>query len=307
MNSLSQGNTVRVRTRSKINLFLDVLDRRPDGYHEIRSVMQSLELGDDLIISCLDGTGQSSSSVDLAVTGYSAPTDRSNLVVRAAELVLQACGISVALRIHLHKRVPAASGLGGGSSDAAGTIVGLNALLDLGLSHQEMEELGSRLGADVPFCIRCGTARAEGIGERLTRLPAPSSLWAVLVIPHIQVSTAEVYSLFDARSARDVISSDIRAIERALGEDDLSSMAAAMDNALYPVVSVLHPVVEQVVGFLLSEGALGAMMSGSGPCVFGIVKSESEARCLAQSASSAFGECFVTYTRASSGMLLKRE
>lgn len=307
MDRLSQNTKVRVRTCSKINLFLDVLERRPDGYHEIRSVMQSLELGDDLVMSCLDITGAAGSSVTLTVTGHDAPTDRSNLAVRAAELVLQACGIRAAITIHLHKRVPAASGLGGGSSDAAGAIVGLNELLGLGLSRQEMEELGSRLGADVPFCIRCGTARADGIGDRLIQLPSPSNFWVVLVIPPIEVSTAEMYRLLDTWPGRGCTKSDISAIERAISKNDLPGIAAAMSNAFYPIAASLHPVVEQAAGFLLECGALGATMSGSGPSVFGIVSSELEAKSIAQEVSSVFDECTVTYTRASSGMLLKRE
>jgi len=307
MTRSSQNVRVRVKTCCKINLFLDVLGRRPDGYHDIRSVMQSLELGDDLVITSLDPASSTGRAVDLEVTGYSVPADRSNLAVRAAELVLQACGVKGALRMRLCKRIPVASGLAGGSSDAAGTIVGLNALFGLGLSQRDMEELGSRLGSDVPFCIRCGTAKVEGVGDRLTQLPSPSSLWVVLLVPQIAVPTAEVYRLFDSWNVPRCVGADIDDIEQAIKAGDIAGIAASVYNVFYPIVSSIHPVVSQAVDFLLRAGALGAMMSGSGPSVFGIVSGESEARRIAQSAAKAFGSCFVTYTKASSGMLLERE
>lgn len=303
--------SVTVTTRAKINLTLDVLDRRVDGYHDILSVMQSLELGDQLLISD-SGTATSQPdpasglSVDLTVTGYRVPTGASNLAVRAAHLVLTACEVNRALTIRLHKRLPVAAGLAGGSSDAAGVIVGLNSLLHLGLSPGEMEALGSKLGADVPFCIRCGTAKAGGTGERLTQLPFLSDLWVVVLVPHIAVPTAEVYGLYDSRSASHISRPDIAAMERFINERDIAGVASALGNVFYPIVSSLHPIVEHMVRFLRREGAMGAMMSGSGPAVFGIASGEARAREICSRAQSVFGGCFAAFTRASEEILVER-
>lgn len=311
------GFSVRVRTCSKINLSLDVMDRRSDGYHEILSVMQSLELGDDLLIydrgKARSATTVSrdpvltSPSVDLSVTGHSVPADRSNLAWRAADLVLRTYGIQRSLSIRLTKRIPVAAGLAGGSSDAAGVIVGLNTLLGLEMEQDEMEALGRQLGADVPFCIRCGTARAEGVGERLTQLPSPSNLIVVLIVPSVPVSTAEVYRLYDGWPASDLARPDIHALERAIRDDDVAGIGAALENVFYPIVSSLHPIVGEIVHFVRSEGALGAMMSGSGPSVFAIVESEPEARRICALAADAFKQSYVALTRASLGLLVERE
>jgi 4-diphosphocytidyl-2-C-methyl-D-erythritol kinase len=311
------GSTVRVRTCSKINLSLDITGRRSDGYHEILSIMQSLELGDELLISDQGRAGSAATApadpvlvspgVDLSVTGYNAPADRSNLAWRAADLVLRTYAIERSVRIQLTKRIPVAAGLAGGSSDAAGVIVGLNTLLELGLEQDEMEALGSKLGADVPFCIRCGTARAEGIGERLTQLPSLSRLIIVLIVPNIAVSAAEMYRLYDSWPASDLVRPDTHALERAIRDDDVAGIGAALENVFYPIVSSLHPIVGEIVRFARSEGAVGAMMSGSGPSVFAVVTSETEAHRIASLAADTFRQSYVAITRASSGLVVERE
>ena len=300
---------VRVSTRAKINLTLDILGRRPDGYHDIDSIMQSIELGDELLLhdrGAVTAAADESCrpSVDLTATGYSVPADDSNLAVRAAQLVLRASGLSRALEIRLHKRLPVAAGLAGGSSDAAGVVAGLNTLYDLGLTEAEMEALGYTLGSDVPFCIRCGTARARGTGERLTQLPFLSDVWVIVLTPPVMVSTAELYRTYDSWTASDIWRPDAGAMERYIRQGDIAGVASALGNVFYPIVSSLHPVVEEMVRFLLSEGAMGAMMSGSGPSVFGLVPDEGSANDICRKAVRTFEGCFVAVTRTADEMLV---
>lgn len=302
---------MKVLTRAKINLTLDILGRRADGYHDVVSVMQSVELGDELLLrdcgTVTAGAGQlCRPSIDLTVTGHSVPTGESNLAVRAAQLVLRTCGIDRALEIRLHKILPVAAGLAGGSSDAAGVVAGLNTLFGLGLTEAEMEALGRRLGADVPFCIRCGTARAEGTGERLTQLPFLSDVWVVVLTPPVTVSTAEVYRVYDSRPASGIRRPDTGAMERYIRQGDIAGVASALGNVFYPIVSSLHPIVEEMVRFLLSEGTMGAMMSGSGPSVFGLVPDEDCARKICRKAVRTFEGCFAAFTGTADAMLVDR-
>jgi 4-diphosphocytidyl-2-C-methyl-D-erythritol kinase len=307
----SGAGCVRVSTRAKINLTLDILGRRADGYHDIDSVMQSIELGDELLLydcgAVSAAAGQSCRpSVDLVATGYSVPTDDSNLAVRAARVVLHTFGLNRALKIRLHKRLPVAAGLAGGSSDAAGVVVGLNALYSLGLAESEMEALGQRLGSDVPFCIRCGTARAGGTGERLTQLPFLSDVSVIVLAPSVKVSTAEVYRACDNWPVSGIRRPDTGAIVRCICQGDIAGVASALENVFYPIVSSLHPIVEKMVQFLLREGAMGAMMSGSGPSVFGLVPDEDCAREMCQKAVRIFDGCFVAVTRPADSILVDR-
>ncbi|MCR4752443.1 MAG: 4-(cytidine 5'-diphospho)-2-C-methyl-D-erythritol kinase [Eubacterium sp.] len=258
-----QNNRREIRAHAKINLSLDIVGRREDGYHFVRMVMQSLALHDTLLLeTCADpGVWLTTDRRELAV-------DDSNLVHRAAARLLQMYCPGQGVRIHLEKRIPLSAGLAGGSTDAAAALRGMNDLFSLGLTEEALARLGVQLGADIPFCLCGGTALSEGIGEILTALPALPPCHILLAKPEKGMSTAEAYKAFDAET--EVRHPDTDGQIRALQSGDLAGVAAALGNVLEPVTEVQYPEVESIRQCMLREGALGARMSGSGPTVFGI-------------------------------------
>lgn len=262
--------SITVLARAKINLVLDVLGKRPDGYHEVEMVMQSIELHDCLEFS--PGTG----GISLAVEGGDVPSGKENLVYRAAELICLHAGIKDGVNIRLKKNIPAAAGLGGGSADAAAALVALNEMWGIGYSLSELMRLGEQLGADVPFCLRGGTALARGKGERLEQLPPCPRFGLVLVKPPFGVSTAAVYRAFAPGPVEK--KPDCRAMVRALQEGDVAGIVENLANALEPVAFKMHPQIACIKRKLVEAGALGALMSGSGPTVFGLAPDLESAR-----------------------------
>lgn len=258
-----QNNRREIRAHAKINLSLDIVGRREDGYHFVRMVMQSLALHDTLLLeTCADpGVWLTTDRRELAV-------DDSNLVHRAAARLLQMYCPGQGVRIHLEKRIPLSAGLAGGSTDAAAALRGMNDLFSLGLTEEALARLGVQLGADIPFCLCGGTALSEGIGEILTALPALPPCHILLAKPEKGMSTAEAYKAFDAET--EVRHPDTDGQIRALQSGDLAGVAATLGNVLEPVTEVQYPEVESIRQCMLREGALGARMSGSGPTVFGI-------------------------------------
>ncbi len=258
-----QNNRREIRAHAKINLSLDIVGRREDGYHFVRMVMQSLALHDTLLLeTCADpGVWLTTDRRELAV-------DDSNLVHRAAARLLQMYCPGQGVRIHLEKRIPLSAGLAGGSTDAAAALRGMNDLFSLGLTKEALARLGVQLGADIPFCLCGGTALSEGIGEILTALPALPPCHILLAKPEKGMSTAEAYKAFDAET--EVRHPDTDGQIRALQSGDLAGVAATLGNVLEPVTEVQYPEVESIRQCMLREGALGARMSGSGPTVFGI-------------------------------------
>ena len=258
-----QNNRREIRAHAKINLSLDIVGRREDGYHFVRMVMQSLALHDTLLLeTCADpGVWLTTDRRELAV-------DDSNLVHRAAARLLQMYCPGQGVRIHLEKRIPLSAGLAGGSTDAAAALWGMNDLFSLGLTEEALARLGVQLGADIPFCLCGGTALSEGIGEILTALPALPPCHILLAKPEKGMSTAEAYKAFDAET--EVRHPDTDGQIRALQSGDLAGVAATLGNVLEPVTEVQYPEVESIRQCMLREGALGARMSGSGPTVFGI-------------------------------------
>ena len=255
---------------AKINLGLDVLRRREDGYHELRMIMQTIALHDTI---SLELTGES--GIRVRTDRGELPTDRGNLVYRAAELLLSEFAPETGVFIDLKKNIPVAAGLAGGSSDAAAVLRGLNRMLDLGLSTEELMRRGVKIGADVPYCILQGTALAEGIGERLTPLP-PAPPWAVLLVkPPAHVSTKEVYQ--QLRVGEITEHPDIDGQIAALKNRDLDALASLLGNVLESVTIPLCPVIREIRDDLLQAGAAGALMSGSGPTVFGLFREEKTA------------------------------
>jgi 4-diphosphocytidyl-2-C-methyl-D-erythritol kinase len=258
------------KAQAKINLTLDVLHKRPDGYHEVEMVMQTVDLSDHLQFQ-----ERSDGEIVLTCTAPYIPLDQRNLVYQAAQLMRETYGITKGLHIHIEKRIPVAAGLAGGSSDAAATLRGLNRLWNLGLSLDELAELGAKIGSDVPFCIYGGTAIARGRGEKIERLPNVAPTWVVLVKPPIAVSTADVYGRLRADEIEHHPSTE--AMVAALQTGDVKVISSQLGNVLEGVTFAMYPEVERLKQQLLKFGAQGALMSGSGPTLFALVEREQKA------------------------------
>jgi 4-diphosphocytidyl-2-C-methyl-D-erythritol kinase len=243
---------------AKINYRLDVIRRRPDGYHDLRMVMQPVALCDAISISLTDTPG-----ISVTCCGGAAPDGPDNIAWKAARALLDLAGDSRGAAIDITKHIPVAAGLGGGSSDAASVLMGMNDLLKLGLPAQRLMEIGVRLGADVPFFIFGKTALAEGIGEKLSAMPDMPPLWVVLVNPGIPVSTAWVYRNLQLTNREPLTM--LPACYRSI--DDICSI---LSNDLESVTIPAFPVIQEIKDIMMREGASGAMMSGSGPTVFGL-------------------------------------
>ena len=256
-------NTITIKAYAKINLGLDVLRKREDGYHDVCMIMQSLRLHDTLTISKI-----TDENIRIQTNREDLPVDKNNLIYKASELFLKTISVKDGLHIRLDKEIPVAAGLAGGSSDAAATLKGLNELYKANLTQEELMKLGVRLGADVPYCILLGTALSEGIGEVLTPLPTLPDCHILLVKPDISVSTRYVYENLQLNG--DVLHPNIPAMKAALSEGDLSKLAGLMDNILQTVTIKDYPVITQIKQKMTELGALVSLMSGSGPTVFGI-------------------------------------
>ena len=262
---------IRMKALAKINLGLDVVKKREDGYHEVRMIMQTVKLYDQIDIHKMDKPG-----IRLKTNLQYLPVDENNLAYRAARLLIEEFGIPKGVSIRLRKVIPIAAGMAGGSSDAAAVLVGLNRIFQLGLTKQELMERSVKLGADVPYCILRGTALAEGIGEKLTRLPAMPKCHVLIAKPGIHVSTKMVYT--NLRADELVSHPDIDGQIAAIRERDLRRAAELMGNVLETVTIPAYPVIGKIKEKMMAYGALGAMMSGSGPTVFGLFEDEDKAR-----------------------------
>ncbi len=254
---------------AKINLSLDVLHKRNDGYHEVEMVMTMVDLADRLTMEELPrDTIIISSQVGFI------PLDEKNLAFQAAKLIKERYRVNRGVYIHLDKHIPVAAGLAGGSSDAAATLRGLNQLWQLGIPVEELKVLGAELGSDVPFCVTGGTALATGRGERLTSIEPPPQCWVVLAKPPINVSTADVYGRLRASEIKR--HPDTSRLLDCIRNQDFYGMCDAMGNVLEEVTLQLYPEVKQLKDAFMRLGADGVLMSGSGPTVFGLVLKESK-------------------------------
>lgn len=280
---LRRARSLTLRTSAKVNLILEVLGKRADGYHELSTVLQAVDLFDRLVL-------EEDVRLTLRTSDPALPTDEENLVVKAARLFMEAAGVNRGARIMLEKQIPVAAGLGGGSSDAAATLWGLNRLWGLGWGRERLGELAARLGMDVPFFLRGGRALATGRGERLQPLPSGGPIALVLVKPNFPLSTREVYGRV-AAGARDD-GARTAALLQALASRDSARMAASLYNALEAVVEPAHPEVGRIKRALLAAGALGSVMSGSGPTVLGVARSRDHARQLRRRVTTASWACW---------------
>ena len=259
---------------AKINLGLDVVCRLDNGYHEVRMVMQTVGIYDVLTFERFDFK-EGQPQIVITTDSGDLPTDENNLIYKAAKLMIEQYHIREGVRIHLDKHIPIAAGMAGGSADAAATLKGINSLLGLQIPREELMTLGVRIGADVPYCILGGSALAEGIGEKLTVLPAAPSCYLVVAKPDIDVSTRHVYEHLDEEGITG--HPDIDGMVAAISEDDLSGVVSRLGNVLEDVTVKEYPIIRSIKERMLELGAKGSLMSGSGPAVYGIFDDEETA------------------------------
>ena len=253
----------------KINLGLDVLGKREDGYHTVRMIMQTVELHDTLTFK-ENSTGE----ITMTCDNETLPVDENNLCIRAAKLLKDEFGFEGGVDIHLKKRIPIAAGMAGGSTDAATVLKAVNEIFELGLSKKELMKRGVTLGADIPYCIMGGTARAEGIGKKLTRLSPMPSVPVLIAKPPLNVSTGKVYGALDSLETYE--HPNIDALIHSIEYEDILGIAPKMGNVLADVTMPMVPEIAEIVDFMESHGAVRAMMTGSGPTVFGIFEDNDE-------------------------------
>lgn len=259
---------IQLKALAKINLGLDVLRRREDGYHEVKMIMQTIGLHDDLEIRKTKTPG-----IQVKTNLYYLPINENNLVYKAAKLLIDEFQIQDGVSIQLKKRIPVAAGMAGGSSDGAAVLWGINQMYGLGLSMQALMERGVRLGADVPYCIQRGTALAEGIGEKLSVLPPMPKCTILIAKPGISVSTKFVYENLHANDLKPEQHPDVDSMIEAMRQKDLGLLCSRMGNVLETVTIPAYPVINEIKRTMMDNGAIGSMMSGSGPTVFGIFDS----------------------------------
>lgn len=263
------------KARAKINLGLDVCRRLENGYHEVRMIMQTIDLYDEL-----EFKRRNDPDIILSVSSRDFLGDlENNLIFRAAKLMKQRYNIQQGVEIRLKKKIPVAAGMAGGSTDAAATMLAMNEMFELGLNEEQLMEEAVRLGADIPFCIMGGTALAEGIGEKLTPLPAPPKASLLVVKPPIMVPTRWVYENLHTNEL--LRHPDIDGMVNALKEGSLKGITDRMENVMETVTEKKYPIITDIKKMMLGNGAMNAVMSGSGPSIFGVFLEEDAARAAA--------------------------
>ena len=280
---------IKIEGNAKINLTLDILGKRPDGYHEVAMVMQSIGLHDTIEME------KSAAGIALTINVPWLRADEKNLAWRAVALMQQEYGLSGGVNMRLTKRIPVAAGLAGGSADAAAVLRGMNRLYELGLSDAKLCELGARLGSDIPFCLLGGTMLSTGRGEVLTRLSNLPETWVVLAKPRISVSTAWAYQNYDEQGAEQ--HPDNARIQQEIARGDRKAVAKLLCNVLESVTIKRYDVISRYKTMMLEQGAMASMMSGSGPTVFGLVGSRVQANKIADHLrASTKADVFITRT-----------
>jgi len=258
-----------IKAYAKINLGLDVLGRLPDGYHEVKMIMQTVGIYDELTFE------KSDKGIMVITDSGELPVNEDNLIYKAAKLLMQKYAIDAGIRVNLKKNIPIAAGMAGGSTDAAATLKGVNELFGLGCTEEELKEIGVKIGADVPYCVMGGTALAEGIGEKLTALRNAPQCVLLVAKPGINVSTKYVYEHLDALDS--YVHPDIDGMVNAISAGDLDGIVRRLGNVLEEVTIPAYPVINDIKRTMLDSNALGSMMSGSGPTVFGIYNDRKDA------------------------------
>lgn len=256
---------IHLKAYGKVNLGLDVIGKRPNGYHDVRMIMQTVQLFDRLTMEKIK-----EDRIQLTTNLSYVPCNEQNLVYKAIDLMKKEFCIKEGVQVYLEKHIPVSAGMAGGSTDCAAALYGMNRLFSLGLTRDQLMKLGVRLGADVPYCLLRGTALSEGIGEILTRLPAMPDCYFLIAKPSISVSTKFVYEHLNMDEITE--HPDIDGMIEALGKKDLEGITSRLSNTLESVTIKHHPIIAQIKELMLETGAMNALMSGSGPTVFGIYK-----------------------------------
>lgn len=282
-------DSIWINAPAKINIGLDVLRRREDGYHEVKMIMQSIRLFDRLTI-----TKSATPGIRLKTNLRFLPVNEDNLVYRSAKMLMDEFGIQDGLDIQLEKRIPVAAGMAGGSTDAASCLLALNDLYELGLSKRQLMKRGVKLGADIPYCVLKGTVLSEGIGEILSTIPKMPNCYILICKPGIHVSTKFVYTnlVLDENTPHPDIDIMIEAMKRK----DLPGLCEHLGNVLETVTIPAHPEIESIKKCMLENGALGSLMSGSGPTVFGIYDDLDKAKAAKEKCRALPYRCFVFVT-----------
>jgi 4-diphosphocytidyl-2-C-methyl-D-erythritol kinase len=262
-------NPYTIRAYAKVNLGLDVVKRLENGYHQVKMIMQTVGIYDELSVWRTEG------GIVLTTDAGELPTDENNLICKAVKLMTEKYGIREGVRIHLEKHIPIAAGMAGGSTDAAAAMKAVNDLFGLGLDEKELMEDGVKIGADVPYCILGGTALAEGIGEKLTVLPDVPDMYLVVAKPALAVSTKHVYEHLDAEGIGH--HPDIDGMIAAIRVGSLRGVTVRMENVLEAVTIPEHPVIDTLKVRMRELGAVNSLMSGSGPTVFGVFETQAAA------------------------------
>ncbi len=260
---------LQLRAYAKINLGLDVIRRLENGYHEVKMIMQTVGIYDELTFERIP------SGIVLTTNHGELPLDENNLIYKAVRLMQENYGVTEGVKVHLQKNIPVAAGMAGGSTDAAVTLKAMNALFDLQASEEDLRRLGVKIGADVPYCIMGGTALAEGIGEKLTALPKAPDCYLLVAKPDINVSTKYVYEHLDAKEGYD--HPDIDGMVEAIKAGSLKGITDRLGNVLENVTIEAHPIIATIKERMLALGADNSLMSGSGPTVFGIFTDKDKA------------------------------
>ena len=264
-------NSIQLKSRAKINLSIDVLGKREDGYHLVEMIMQTIDLYDIIKIKNID-----SNNIIIKSNSSNIPLNENNIVYKAVDLSRTQLNINKGVEIFIEKNIPIAAGMAGGSSNAAAVLVGLNKLWDLSLSEEKLQKLGFKLGADVPFCISGKAALAQGVGEELTYIKGLPKDTSILVCkPNLFVSTKKVYEGLDLKNIKN--RPDNNYLIECLSKKNIKSVAENMVNVLETVTSKEHQEIEDIERIMMNHNALGSMMSGSGPTVFGLFENEAEA------------------------------
>lgn len=264
--------TINLKARAKINLTLDVTGKRENGYHELKMIMQTVGLYDDITLTRIP-----EDTILLTSNASWMPTDARNLAYRAAQLLRETYHLTDGIQIHIDKRIPVAAGLAGGSADCAAVLVGMNRLFDLQLSRTKLEELALTMGTDIPYCVRRGTVLAEGVGEVLTNIHPPCpDCYVVLAKLPVSVSTAKVYQ--SLQWERITQHPDTDGMLAAMAAGDIAAMGQCLGNVLETVTIPMYPKIAKLKETLIQHGAQGALMSGSGPTVFGLFTEQQRAK-----------------------------
>ena len=264
-------NYIQLKCRAKINLSIDVLGKRTDGYHLVEMIMQTIDLFDIIKIFSLE-----EDKIVIESNSNDIPLDSSNIVYKAVDLIKEKFNIKKGAKIYIEKNIPIAAGMAGGSSNAAAILVGLNKIWELNLNQNELKDLGLQLGADVPFCIEGGASLAENIGEQLTKIDGlPQDTFILVCKPELFVSTKDIYEAIDSK----IIDKrpDNKLLIKLLEENNVRQLSREMYNVLEEVTKEKYPVIEEIEKIMMDNNALGSMMSGSGPTVFGIYDTREEA------------------------------